>query len=156
MPNPMPTAGRPAPHLAGPTDTDPFDLAAHLGHPVVVYFYPRDMTPGCTTEARDFRDRMEAFQAAGAHIVGVSRDSPLRHSRFRAKECLPFPLLSDRDGANCERWGVWREKTSFGRTAMGIVRSTFLVDADGRIARAWPKVRVRDHAADVLVAVQAL
>ena len=148
--------GSPAPALRGPTDQADFDLAALRGKPVVVYFYPKDMTPGCTTEARDFRDLGPEFQALGATVVGVSRDSADRHARFRSKEALEFPLVADESGAIVEAWGVWAEKKLYGRTFMGIVRSTFLVDAQGRIARVWDKVKVKGHAAEVLAATRTL
>lgn len=152
----MPTAGAPAPALSGPTDEQPFDLAAHAGKPVVVYFYPKDMTPGCTTEACGFRDASDALGAAGAVVVGVSKDSPKRHAKFRAKHSLGFPLISDEDGAICEAWGVWQLKKFMGREYMGIVRATFLVDRDGTIARAWPKVRVKGHVDEVIGALGEL
>jgi thioredoxin-dependent peroxiredoxin len=148
--------GSPAPPLSGPTDQGAFDLGAHRGQPVVVYFYPKDMTPGCTTEARDFRDLSPQFQALGAVVVGVSRDPVERHARFREKECLPFPLVADDAGTIVEAWGVWAEKKLYGRAFMGIVRTTFLVDAQGRIARVWSKVRVKGHAAEVLAATRVL
>lgn len=143
-----------APALAGPTDEGSFDLADHRGKTVVVYFYPKDMTKGCTVEAQDFRDHLDAFSAAGALVVGVSRDSVKRHARFRDKESLPFALLADEDGTVCEAWRVWREKKLYGKTYMGIVRSTFVVGPEGRIAHAWDKVRVKGHVAEVLAAVQ--
>lgn len=152
----MPSIGEPAPALRGQTQSGPFDLAALRGAPVVVYFYPKDATPGCTTEARDFRDAAPEFEAAGARVVGVSRDSVPSHVRFAEKECLPFPLVSDVDGAICEAWGVWREKKLYGRVSLGIVRSTFLVDREGRVARIWDNVRVNGHVASVLDAVKAL
>lgn len=150
---PMPSPGDLAPPLAGPTDDGTFDLAAHRGRPVVVYFYPRDATPGCTLEAQDFRDRAADFAAAGATIVGVSRDSVKSHAKFRAKECLPFPLVADESGAITESWGVWQEKSMYGKVSMGIVRSTFVVGADGRVSHAWPKVSVKGHADAVLAAI---
>lgn len=152
----MPSIGEPAPALRGQTQSGPFDLAAQRGAPVVVYFYPKDATPGCTTEARDFRDAAPEFEAVGARVVGVSRDSVPSHVRFAEKECLPFPLVSDVDGAICEAWGVWREKKLYGRVSLGIVRSTFLVDREGRVARIWDNVRVNGHVASVLDAVKAL
>jgi peroxiredoxin Q/BCP len=152
----MPAIGDAAPSLCGPTDRGDFDLSAHAGEMVVVYFYPKDMTPGCTVEAQDFRDRVDAFAAAGATIVGVSKDAAKRHAKFREKECLPFDLLSDAEGTVCEDWGVWQEKKNYGRTYMGIVRSTFLVDKDGTVVASWPKVRVKGHVDVVLAAVQAL
>jgi thioredoxin-dependent peroxiredoxin len=148
--------GSPAPALRGPTDLAVFDLAALRGQKVVVYFYPKDLTPGCTIEARDFRDLAPDFQALGVVVVGVSRDSADRHARFRAKESLEFPLVADEDGSIVEAWGVWGEKKLYGRAFMGIVRSTFLVDAQGRIARVWDKVKVKGHAADVLAAARLL
>jgi peroxiredoxin Q/BCP len=148
--------GSAAPALKGPTDEGTFDLAAHRGHPVVVYFYPKDMTPGCTTEACDFRDRIPRLDKLGAAVVGVSKDSPKRHASFRAKEGLNFPLLSDEDGKICEAWGVWREKKNYGKTYMGIARATFLVDKNGKIARIWDPVKVNGHAEQVLEAVKSL
>jgi len=145
--------GQPAPALSGPTQDGSFDLAAHRGSPVVVYFYPKDMTPGCTTEACDFRDRHERLLAQGAVVVGVSRDSVARHRRFAEKEALPFPLVADEDGAITEAWGVWREKKNYGKSYMGIVRSTFLVAADGTITRVWDPVKVKGHVDEVLAAL---
>ena len=152
----MPTAGAPAPALSGPTDEQAFDLADHAGKPVVVYFYPKDMTPGCTTEACEFRDAGEELRAAGAVVVGVSKDSAARHAKFRAKHSLDFPLVSDEDGSICAGWGVWQLKKFMGREYMGIVRATFLVGRDGTVARAWPKVRVKGHVDQVLDAVRTL
>ncbi len=152
----MPVAGQLAPALRGPTDQGPFDLAQHAGKPVVVYFYPKDMTPGCTTEARDFRDAAEAFAAIDAVVVGVSRDSVARHAKFRDKESLPFFLVSDEDGTVCADWGVWQEKKLYGKLFMGIVRSTFLIDPTGNVHRAWPSVRVKGHVDDVLEATRQL
>jgi thioredoxin-dependent peroxiredoxin len=123
---------------------------------VVVYFYPKDNTPGCTTEACDLRDRWTAIQAAGATVVGVSRDSVRSHQGFAQKYELPFPLVADLDGAITEAWGVWREKKNYGKTYMGIVRATFLVDAQGRVARSWDPVKVKGHADEVLQALAAL
>lgn len=148
--------GAEAPTLTGETQHGPFDLAALRGHPVVVYFYPKDATAGCTTEARDFRDAASAFEALGVRIVGVSRDSVRSHARFAEKECLPFPLVSDADGAITERWGVWREKKLYGKVNLGIVRSTFLVGRDGRLAAVWDPAKVGGHVAAVLEAARAL
>ena len=156
MPMPaMPTVGDIAPPLAGPTDREPFDAADHAGHQIVVYFYPKDMTKGCTIEAQGFRDQLAAFQAAGAVVVGVSRDPAKRHAAFRDKEALTFPLIADEDGSVTEAWGVWQEKSMYGRTYMGIVRSTFVIGRDGTISHAWPKVRVKGHVDEVLAATQA-
>ena len=150
----MPTVGQPAPPLQGPTDQGAFDLAEHAGAQVVVFFYPKDMTKGCTLEAQGFRDARADFEAAGAVVVGVSRDPVQRHAKFRDKESLNFPLVSDEDGAITEAWGVWQEKKNYGRTYMGIVRSTFVIGPDGAVTHAWPKVRVKGHVEQVLAAVQ--
>ena len=143
-----------------------FDLptysATHLslknlrGKNVVLYFYPKDMTPGCTTEATDFRDLADAFAKANTVIVGASRDSPARHDKFKAKHELNFDLLSDEDGKLCQAYGVWQLKKFMGREFMGIVRTTFLIDSLGFIREIWPKVKVRAHAEAVLEAAKAL
>ncbi len=125
-------------------------LTDYKGQWVVVYFYPKDMTPGCTTEACDFRDDLREFQRAGAAIFGLSPDPAESHARFRAAHKLNFPLLSDRDSKVAAKYGVWREKLNYGRSYMGIVRSTFLVDPAGKIAVSWDNVRVKGHAAKVL------
>ena len=125
-------------------------LTDFKGRWVVVYFYPKDLTPGCTTEACDFRDAMRDFQRAGAAVLGLSPDPLESHARFRAAHRLNFPLLADRDAKTAARYGVWREKSNYGRSYMGIVRSTFLVDPAGKVAAAWDNVRVRGHAAKVL------
>ncbi|MEC7946196.1 MAG: thioredoxin-dependent thiol peroxidase [Myxococcota bacterium] len=152
----MPTVGDPAPALAGPTDEGAFDLSLHAGRPVVVYFYPKDLTPGCTTEACGFRDARAELESAGAVVVGVSKDPPKRHAKFREKHGLNFPLVSDEDGSICEAWGVWQLKKFMGREYMGIVRATFLIGPDGTVAQAWPKVRVKGHVDAVLEAIGAL
>ena len=126
------------------------------GHPVILYFYPKDSTPGCTTEACDFRDLTPDFSRIDADIVGVSKDSVKRHDNFKAKYELPFALASDDDGDVCERYGVWVEKSMYGRKFMGIERATFLIDAKGVVRRIWRKVKVKGHAEDVLEAVKAL
>jgi len=114
------------------------------------------MTPGCTTEAQDFRDRAKQFEKAGAVIVGASKDSPARHDKFKQKQNLNFALVSDEDGTLCEAYGVWQLKKFMGREFMGIVRATFLIDAKGVIREIWPKVKVKGHAEEVLDAVKAL
>lgn len=124
--------------------------------PLVVYFYPRDDTPGCTTEAKDFTALADDFAAAGAHVVGISRDSVAKHARFTAKHDLGVRLLSDEDGKACEAFGTWVEKSLYGRKYMGIARATFLFGADRRLIRSWPKVRVKGHADDVLTAVREI
>ena len=113
-------------------------------------------TPGCTTEAIDFSAEAEAFAAAGAVVLGVSRDTVKKHEKFRDKHGLKVALLADEDGAVCEAYGVWVEKSMYGRTYMGIERTTFLIGRDGKIARVWDKVKVKDHAAEVLAAVAEL
>ena len=149
--------GQPAPDFTLPSDSDgEITLSALKGRPVVLYFYPKDNTPGCTTEACDFRDRMERVAAAGAVVLGVSRDSLKRHENFRAKYSLNFPLLSDPDGAVQQLYDAWGEKKMYGRVSIGPIRSTVLIDADGTIARHWRKVRVKGHADQVLEALAEL
>jgi peroxiredoxin Q/BCP len=131
-------------------------LASLKGKPVVLYFYPKDDTPGCTREACDFRDLKAEFAKAGATILGVSPDAPASHEKFAGKFSLSFPLLSDADHQVAEAYGVWGEKTNYGRTYMGITRATFLIDGQGKVARVWPKVKVDGHADAVLEAVRAL
>ncbi|HXF07282.1 MAG TPA: peroxiredoxin [Candidatus Acidoferrales bacterium] len=126
------------------------------GRITVLYFYPKDDTPGCTTEGQDFRDHLTAFQEQGAQVVGISRDSLASHEKFCTKYNLPFPLISDGDEALCNLFGVLKEKNMYGRKVMGIERSTFLIDATGRVARVWRKVKVEGHVPEVLDAVKAL
>ena len=126
------------------------------GQPLVIYFYPKDNTPGCTRESQDFRDAHADFEAAGAAILGVSRDSIRSHEKFRTIQELPFDLLSDADEALCRQFDVIQEKTLYGRKYMGIERSTFLIDPEGTLVNEWRKVRVPGHAASVLEAVRAL
>ncbi len=153
----MPETGQPAPDFTLPGDTgEEVTLSALRPAPVVLYFYPKDDTPGCTKEAIAFTWLMPEFGAAGARVFGISRDSLEKHAKFREKHELSVPLLSDAQGDVCERYGVWVEKNMYGRKVMGIERSTFLIDGDGRIARIWRKVKVADHAQEVLKAVQAL
>ena len=128
-------------------------LSSLRGRPVVLYFYPRDDTPGCTREACGFRDAAVAFRAHKAVVLGVSPDGPESHAAFRAKHALPFTLLSDPDHSVAERYGAWRKKTLYGRTTLGIVRSTFVIDAAGRVARVFRAVRPDGHAAQVLAAL---
>ena len=126
------------------------------GKNVVVYFYPKDSTPGCTLEGQNFRDGQEQFRAAGAEILGVSRDSVKAHENFKAKQDFPFDLLSDQDEKLCSQFDVIHEKNMYGRKVMGIVRSTFLIDGDGILRQEWRKVRVKGHVEEVLQAVKAL
>ena len=123
---------------------------------MVVFFYPKDDTPGCTIENKDFTSLAAEFEAAGAKVLGISKDSLGKHEKFSAKHDLSVTLLSDEDSDACEGFGVWQEKKMYGKTFMGIQRATFLIDGDGRIARAWPKVKVDGHAQEVLEAVKAL
>ena len=131
-------------------------LKALKGRKVVLYFYPRDDTPGCTTEACGFRDNLPDFSKVDAEIVGVSRDSVKRHDNFKAKYELPFQLVSDEDGAICEAYGVWVEKKNYGRTYMGIERATFLIDAKGVVREVWRKVKVNGHVEAVTQAATEL
>ena len=148
--------GDPAPDFRLPTGAGEASLADFAGRKLVLYFYPRDDTPGCTKQAAGFSEALDAFEAAGASVLGVSRDTLAKHARFAGKHGLSVPLASDEAGAASEAYGVWKEKTLYGRTSMGIERSTFLIDAEGRIARVWRKVRVPGHVDAVLEAVQAL
>lgn len=131
-------------------------LATWRGRKLVLYFYPKDDTPGCTKEAQAFTELAAAFDAAGTAILGVSKDSAKKHQSFTAKYGLGVPLATDADGALLEAFGAWVEKSMYGKSYMGIDRSTFLIDAEGRIARIWRKVKVPGHAAEVLAAAQAL
>ncbi len=129
---------------------------ASLGAPLVVYFYPKDDTSGCTTEAKDFSALADAFATAGVAVVGISKDTPASHAKFTAKHALAVRLASDVDGVACEAFGVWVEKAMYGKKYMGIERATFLFGADGTLTKAWHKVRVPGHAEAVLAAARAL
>lgn len=131
-----------------------FVAAEHL--PLVVYFYPKDSTPGCTTEAQGFRDHIAAFQAAGYTVVGISRDSVKSHQNFVCKQELNFPLLSDQEETVCRLFDVIKEKNLYGKKHMGIERSTFVLDTNGDIVREWRKVKVAGHVEEVLATVQNL
>ena len=133
-----------------------FRLSDHRGHPVVLYFYPKDNTPGCTTEGAQFRDLHRKFAKHGAIVAGVSRDSLKSHARFRDKMGFPFPLLSDPEEALCSRFDVIRMKNMYGKQVRGIERSTFVIDREGKLACEWRKVKVEGHAKAVLDAVKAL
>ncbi|MEL7091444.1 MAG: peroxiredoxin [Pseudomonadota bacterium] len=147
----------PAPDFTLPQgDGTEVTLSALKGGPVVLYFYPRDDTPGCTKEAIAFSEHLAAFEAAGAKVFGVSKDSVASHAKFRAKKDLSVPLLSDENGTVCEDYGVWKEKNMYGKKYMGIERTTYLIDANGDVAMVWPKVKVPGHAEAVLAAVEAL
>ena len=125
------------------------------GKKVVLYFYPRDSTPGCTTEGQDFRDQFAAFEKAGAEILGVSQDSLKSHENFRSKQDFPFDLISDEDGSLCRLFDVLKMKSMYGKQFEGIERSTFLLDGNGKLLREWRKVKVPGHVAEVLDAVRA-
>ncbi len=131
-------------------------IAQLRGRPLVLYFYPKDDTPGCTTEAKDFSARKGAFDLAGVAVIGVSKNSPAQHARFAAKHDLSIGLATDADDSVCAAFGTWIEKSLYGRKYMGIDRATFLIDADGRIVRVWRKVKVAGHAQQVLEAAEAL
>jgi peroxiredoxin Q/BCP len=131
-------------------------LDDYSGQNVVVYFYPKDMTPGCTTEALDFSAQKPAFDAANTAIIGISADPPARHAKFTAKHDLTIQLASDEDHETCDAFGVWVEKSMYGRKFFGIERSTFLIGPDRRIVEIWRKVRVKTHVDEVLAAVRAL
>jgi peroxiredoxin Q/BCP len=151
------TQGSPAPEFDLPTDGGGrISLADLRGTKVVLYFYPKDNTAGCTLEAIDFSSRSQAFEEAGATVIGVSADSVKSHDRFKKKHDLSIRLASDEDKAMLEAYGVWAEKQMYGRTFMGIVRTTCLIDAEGRIARVWEKVKVPGHVDEVLAAVRDL
>lgn len=149
--------GQPAPDFSLPAnDGKTLSLSDFAGKPLVLYFYPKDNTPGCTTEAQDFTAALSDFTDCGAAVVGVSKDSVKKHDNFIAKYDLGIDLISDEEGTLCEAYGVWVEKKNYGRTYMGIERSTFLIAADGTINTVWRKVRVKGHVDAVLTAVKAL
>jgi peroxiredoxin Q/BCP len=153
----QPKVGNKAPDftLPGTGDRD-IRLSDLRGGPVVLYFYPKDSTPGCTQEGQDFRDHHDAFLAHGATVLGVSRDSVKSHENFKAKQGFPFDLLADPEEAVCRLYDVIKEKNMYGRKVMGIERSTFLIDARGTLVREWRKVKVKDHVDEVLAAVAEL
>ncbi|HEX4872812.1 MAG TPA: peroxiredoxin [Nevskiaceae bacterium] len=149
--------GAQAPDLALPaTGGQTVNLATLKGRKRVVYFYPKDNTPGCTQEGQDFRDLHDAFSKAGATVFGVSKDSLKSHENFKAKYAFPFDLISDADGALCEAFGVMVEKSLYGKKYIGIDRSTWLFDDKGVLRQVWRGVKVKGHAAEVLAAVKAL
>jgi thioredoxin-dependent peroxiredoxin len=133
-----------------------WSLRGAAGRKVVIYFYPRDQTPGCTREAHDFRDHYGAFRKAGVALVGVSRDSLASHEKFAARDALPFPLLADTEETLCRMFDVIKPKTLYGRKYLGVERSTFLLDGGGRLRQEWRKVKVPGHAEAVLEAAQRL
>jgi peroxiredoxin Q/BCP len=151
----MPQPGSPAPAFALPGDTGPISSGDFAGRKLVVYFYPKDDTPGCTNEGKAFSALKDQFDAADTVVIGISRDSVASHAKFRAKHGLTVLLGSD-EGAVTEAFGVWVEKSMYGKKYMGIERATFLIGRNGVVAQAWPKVKVPGHAEAVLAAAQAL
>ncbi len=137
-------------------DGRPVALKDFQGDWLVLYFYPKDMTPGCTTEACNFQEALPAFEGLKARVAGVSKDSVARHRRFADKYGLTFPLLSAEESDMIERYGAWQEKNLYGRKYMGIVRMTYIIDPDGRVAKVFPKVKAKTHAAEVRAALEEL
>jgi len=153
----QPTVGKKAPAFNLPsTDDKKIRLNSLKGNHVVLYFYPRDATPGCTTEAQDFRDSHKQFKQLNTIILGVSQDSVSSHEKFRDKHDMGFDLLSDESGGVCEKYGVMKLKKMYGKEFMGIERSTFLIDTEGVLREEWRKVKVKGHVDEVLNAVRAL
>lgn len=151
------TAGTKVPEFSLPmTGGGSWSLKDAAGKKLVIYFYPKDMTSGCTRESQDFRDLYPRFRRAGTLVVGVSRDSVASHDKFAAKESLPFPLLADGDERLCSLFDVIKEKSLYGRKYLGVERSTFLLDGTGRLRQEWRKVKVPGHAEEVLEAAQRL
>jgi peroxiredoxin Q/BCP len=149
--------GSVAPNVELPGDTGQFyRLSDYQGKKVVLYFYPKDNTSGCTTEACDFRDRLRDFNLMNAIILGISRDKPSTHDKFKEKYALTFPLLSDEDGTVCNLYETWVEKSLYGKKYFGIERSTFLIDEEGIIRQIWRKVKVDGHAREVFKALQEI
>jgi thioredoxin-dependent peroxiredoxin len=149
--------GDKAPDFTLPSDSgETIKLSKLKGRPVVVYFYPKDDTPGCTTQAKDFSCLVSSFAEAGADIVAISPDSATSHQKFKAKHELTIKLAADDDKAAAEAYGVWVEKSMYGKKYMGVERTTFLVDKTGKIAKIWRKVKVPGHAEEVLAAVKVL
>ncbi|WP_299559668.1 peroxiredoxin [uncultured Sulfitobacter sp.] len=153
----MPEISQPAPDFTLPvTGGGSVTLSDLPGAPVVLYFYPRDDTPGCTRESVGFSDRLAEFDAAGVKVFGISRDTMAKHDRFAAKHALDVPLLSDEEGSVTQDYGVWVEKNMYGKKSMGIERATYLIDDQGNVARIWRKVKVDGHVDEVLEAARAL
>ncbi|WP_112323768.1 thioredoxin-dependent thiol peroxidase [Oceanibium sediminis] len=157
MSNDTLSPGDTAPAFSLPRDGgDTLSLSDFAGRALVIFFYPRDDTSGCTKEAVAFTGLLDAFEAAGAAVLGVSKDTVAKHEKFVQKHGLGMPLLSDADGDMCETYGTWKEKSMYGKTYMGIERTTFLIGNDGKIARIWHKVKVPGHAEEVLEALKSL
>jgi peroxiredoxin Q/BCP len=148
------SAGIPAPDFTLPDETGKLrKLSDYRGKPVVLYFYPKDDTPGCTTEACNFRNDYSQYENAGVVILGVSPDSPKKHAKFKAKYHLPFTLLADEEHKVCEQYGVWGPKKFMGREYEGVYRTTFLIDAAGQIVKVFENVKPDEHSAEVLAAL---
>jgi peroxiredoxin Q/BCP len=153
----MVSEGQSAPDFTLPDqDGNPVSLSGLRGKPVLLYFYPRDATPGCTTEACDFRDARAEYEAAGAVVLGVSPDTVASHRKFADKHGLPFTLLADPDKEVIQAYGVWKEKNMYGKTSMGVERTTVVIDRDGVVRRVFPKVKVAGHVAEVMEALKSL
>lgn len=151
----IPTPGTPAPDFALPDETGTVRrLSDFRGQTIVLYFYPKDDTPGCTTEACNFRDDYSAYEQAGVTILGVSPDSPKSHAKFKQKFQLPFSLLADEDHAVCEAYGVWGQKKFMGKEYMGVLRTTFIIDPEGKIKKVFENVKPAEHSAEVLAAIR--
>ncbi len=148
--------GDKAPAFTLPTEEGEVSLSDFAGKTLVLYFYPKDDTSGCTKQAIAFSEQLADFEKAGAAVLGISRDKPAKHAKFREKHELTVPLASDEEAEICDAYGVWKEKSMYGRKYMGIERSTFLIDSEGTIAKAWRKVRVPGHVEAVLEAVREL
>ena len=150
------TEGMNAPDWTLPSDGGRTLSSDRGGRPLVLFFYPKDDTSGCTKEALSFTEHKPQFDALGVDVIGMSPDSPAKHDKFVAKHALGVPLASDEDKTTLEAFGVWKEKSMYGKTYMGVERSTFLIDGQGRIVRAWRKVKVPGHVEDVLAAARSL
>lgn len=149
-------AGQPAPDFTlQDQDGNPVTLSKLRGTPVVLYFYPKDDTPGCTKEACAFRDARADYETAGARVLGVSPDTVASHDKFRRKYELPFTLLADPEKTVCEQYGVWQEKNMYGKKSMGVVRTTFVIDRQGIVRKVFPRVKVDGHSDAVLAILQA-
>ena len=152
----MPAVGEPAPDFTLPDqDGRPVTLSALRGRTVILYFYPKDDTPGCTSQACEFRDADAEIRHAGATVLGVSPDGPADHAKFAAKFGLPFRLLADTEQGVCQLYGVWKERSMYGKKFLGVERTTFVIDPGGVIARVFPRVKVANHVAAVLEAATA-
>ncbi len=149
--------GDSAPDFTLPTDGEgEITLSSLKGQKVVIYFYPKDDTPGCTKESQGFNEALDAFKALNTNIIGISKDSVAKHDKFKAKYDLQFPLASDENGTTCEDYDVWKEKNMYGKKYMGIERTTFLIDENGKIAQIWRKVKVAGHVEAVQAEAQSI